>query len=65
MDVANLPSGMRDLTFGATFIDVTGLKNLSDWTLTIDGDKAASRYISVSNDGVVRLVPKGLTIILK
>ena len=65
IDVVNLSADVREIEFDATFTDVTGLKNLQSWTLTVDGASAASRCLMVSDAGVVRIVPKGIRVIVR
>ena len=65
VDVANLGEGVKEATFDIAFEDVTGLQNLTRWTLTVGGERAANRARTVGSDGKLRLVARGFAVVIR
>ena len=58
LNVLNMPkSGMAILP--GTYRNVSGFSHVGNWTLEIDGAAASKHSISVSDGGVLRIVPVG------
>ncbi len=65
VDVVNLGAGVKEATFDMAFEDVTGLQNLTRWTLTIGGERAANRVLTFGRDGKLRLVSRGFMLMVR
>ena len=65
VDVAGLGVGVKEATFDITFEDVTGLQNIKSWNLTVNGGRAVNRRLVVEADGTVRLIRRGLSVVVR
>ncbi len=65
VDVANLGAGVKEATFDMAFEDVTGLQNLTRWTLTIGGERAVNRALTFGSDGKLRLISRGFMLLVR
>jgi autotransporter-associated beta strand protein len=64
--VVNVPSDAGMLkTASFTPVNCTGVENLSDWMLLVDGESTSKYSVKVASDGTVRLTSPAMRVIIR
>ena len=63
LTVVNAPRGGATASF--TPVNCTGVANLSNWTLFINGNETSKFTVSATDEGSVRLIPIGFRLIIR
>ncbi len=58
------PSAKGEISLPCSFVNCTGMANLENWTLLVNGRESGSKTLKVVQSGLA-LVPKGFVVLMR